>query len=302
MTTEVFVGANSVPNPPNRWPGMNMLWTGYDGSVWDLTTGRTGACMLAGVRGLTMPEVTHHKSRSAAVPGSRWRGSSTEEREVFWPIQLYHDTSSEEWVARDRAFWATLQPHRTGVWSVTQPSGEKRTLTLRFRDDGQAAFNYDPAMTGWMNYGITLDAEQPYWEAAPISATWRAGSPTSFFGGSNVVTIASGQEATSAKIDNPGDVPTYPVWTLTGPLSAATLGINGRSINVGFSIASGQTLVIDTSPAALTAMMGGVDRIASLGTSDFAPVPAGNGIPISLAVVGSGTVAMEITPLYYRAW
>ncbi|HEX9088401.1 MAG TPA: hypothetical protein VF867_12845 [Arthrobacter sp.] len=281
---------------------MSMLWTGYDGRIWDLTSGRNGVCMLPGVRGLTMPPVTHHKSRTASVPGARWRGSSTEEREVFWPIQIYSDIGSVDWVAQDKAFWATMQPQRTGVWTVIQPSGATRDLTLRFRDDGQATFNNDPVLAGWMNYGITLDAEQPYWEGTPILATWRAGAPTQFFGGANIVTIASGQEATSAKIDNPGDVPTYPIWTLTGPLSAATLGIAGRTISIGFDIPSGSTLVVDTSPSVLTAMMGGTDRIASLGTSDFAPVPAGMGIPITLAVVGSGTVKMEITPLYYRAW
>jgi hypothetical protein len=281
---------------------MTMLWTGYDDVVWDITNGREGLCMLPGVRGLAMPEIVHHKSRTASVPGARWRGSSTSEREVFWPIQVYHDVSSELWVARDRAFWATLQPHRTGEWAVIQPTGERRTLTLRFRDDGSAAFNVDPVMTGWMNYGITLDAEQPYWAGRQVTKTWKAGSPTQFYGGTKIVTIASGMDATSAKITNPGDVPSYPVWTLRGPLSSATLGIAGRSINIGFSVPSGATLIIDTSPSELTAVMDGVDKIKGLASSDFAPVPVGKNIPISLGVVGTGTVQMDFNPLYYRAW
>ncbi|MGZ4659697.1 MAG: hypothetical protein ACXVYB_00290 [Arthrobacter sp.] len=303
MTTNVYAGNGTGADAPNPWPGMSMLWTGYDGVVWDLTSGRDGVCMLPGVRGLTMPQIAHHKSVTASVPGANWRGSSTQEREVFWPIQIYHNVSSEEWVARDRAFWATLQPQRTGAWTVVQPSGERRNLTLRFRDDGSQAFNTDPVMAGWSNYGITLDAEQPYWEGTAVTKTWKVGSPTPFFGTSTgIVTISSGMEATTAKITNAGDVETYPVWTLKGPLSSASLSVGGRAINVGFDIPSGSTLTIDTSPSALTAMMGSTDKIKGLASSDFAPIPVGKDIPVTLAVVGTGSVTVTFTPMFYRAW
>lgn len=278
-----------------------MLWTGYDGVVWDITGGRNGLCMLPGVRGLTMPPVAHHKSRTASVPGARWRGVSTEEREVFWPIQVYHDEGSIEWVARDSAFWATLQPQRTGEWAVVQPNGERRTLTLRFRDDGSAAFNTDPAMTGWINYGITLDAEQPYWEGRRVTQAWKDSTAIPFFNGPPF-NIASGMEATNAKITNAGDVEAYPLWTLTGPITSATLGVAGQLITINFPVPAGKTLVIDTAPSKLTAVMDGVDKIPALVTSDFAPLPPGKDIPVSLGLVGSGSIEMAFTPLYYRAW
>lgn len=279
-----------------------MLWTGYDGVSWDITAGHGGLCMLPGVRGLTMPAITHYKSRTGAVPGARWRGSSTNEREVFWPIQVYHDTGSAEWIARDRAFWNTLQPHRTGTWTVILPDGERRSLTLRFRDDGTQAFNMDPAKCGWTNYGITLDAEQPYWEGAAQSKTWKGNGTTGNFFPGPPFTITSGGAPATAKMTNPGDVETYPVWTLVGPLTSATMGVNGHSITVPFAVPSGQTLVIDTNPNKLTAVMNGVDKISFLGAADFAPLPVGVDVPVSLTMSGTGTCEMSITPLYYRAW
>jgi len=302
LATNVFAGLGGMPAVPNPWPGMSMFWTGYDDVVWDLTTGRNGVCMLPGVRGLTMPAFSHHKSATASVPGARWRGYSTPEREVFWPVQLYHNVSSEEWVARDKAFWATLQPHRTGTWTVVQPNGNERRLYLRFRDDGSQAFNTDPVMAGWANYGITLDAEQPYWEGGTWTKTWKAASATPFFGTSNIVTVSSGMESTKAKVTNAGDVEVYPVWTLQGPLSAATLNIAGREINIGFNIPSGQTLTVDTSPSRLTAIMNGVDKIKGLASSDFAPIPVGTDMPVTLTLTGAGTVTLTFKRLYYRAW
>lgn len=302
MATNVFAGASGIPAPPSPWTGMTMLWTGYDGVEWDLTTGQNGVCMLPGVRGLTMPAVIHHKVRTASVPGARWRGVSAQEREVFWPVQIYHDAGSIAWVARDSAFWATLQPQRTGVWTVVQPDGTRRTLTLRFRDDGSQAFNTDPTIVGWTNYGITLDAEQPYWESGTdVSQSWKGGVPVPFFGTTGIVTIA-GKSMATATVDNLGDVEAYPIWTLQGPLSSATLGINGRNVVIGFDIPTGSTLVINTAPGELTAVMNGVDKIKGLATSDFAPVPVGTNLPITLSTVGAGSVTMTFTPLYYRAW
>jgi hypothetical protein len=279
-----------------------MLWTGYDGVSWDISGGHGGLCMLPGVRGLSMPAITHYKSRTAAVPGARWRGSSTNEREVFWPIQIYHDTSSTEWIARDRAFWNTMQPHRTGTWTVIQPSGDRRTLTLRFRDDGTQTFQTDPAMVGWCNYGITLDAEQPYWAGTAQGKLWKGTGTAGNFLPGPPFTIASGAAAASAKMTNPGDVEAYPIWTLTGPLTSASIAIDGRTITVPFAVPSGQTLVIDTNPNQLTAIMAGVDKITQLSSADFAPLPVGVDIPIALALAGSGSCEISITPLYYRAW
>jgi hypothetical protein len=101
---------------------------------------------------------------------------------------------------------------------------------------------------------------------------------------------------------NPGDVEAYPIWTLTGPLTSASIAIDGRTITVPFAVPSGQTLVIDTNPNQLTAIMAGVDKITQLSSADFAPLPVGVDIPIALALAGSGSCEISITPLYYRAW
>jgi hypothetical protein len=48
--------------------------------------------------------------------------------------------------------------------------------------------------------------------------------------------------------------------------------------------------------------MNGVDKIKGMASSDFAPVPVGNDLPITLTTTGAGTVNMTFTPLFYRAW
>ena len=300
--------------PPQEWIGLQMTWTGWDGSVWNLTSAAEGAVMLPGLRGLSMPAVVHYSTAYASVPGATWRGHTVDAREVFWPIQLYHDTNSQGWIDRDRAFWKTMRPDKTGTWTVKLPSGQERHLDCRFSNDGEMAFNQDPALQGWSNYGITLVAEKPFWRAEPIRREWGAdGTVKDFFPaepGGNFTIAPSTTLATSA-MPNPGDVDAYPVWEIQGPATTAQVGIAGRNITIPFPITANQVLAIDTAPsqqsATLYTVVDGqrvtpVDKTADLGVAKFVPVPADSVTPTSLLLTGSGTVSLTLTPLYLRAW
>jgi hypothetical protein len=293
-------GQPTAPNlPPQTWAGLAMTWTGWDGSVWSLTDDSSCTVMLPGVRGFNMPPIIHYASAHASVPGVRWRGHTVDTREVFWPLQVYSDTGSAEFLARDRAFWKTMRPEKTGVWSVIQPTGDERKLRLRFRDDGTQTYSTDPSQSGWVNYGITLEAAQPYWEGKTEVGVWTTGTALPFF---PTLTLSPGGTLDTAVINNPGDVEVWPIWRIYGPSTSVVVGINGRTITVPFTIPSGQFLEIDTSPRAQTAMLNGVDRTADLGGIDFAPAPADMSSSLSLSMTGTGVITAAVTPLYYRAW
>jgi hypothetical protein len=293
--------------PPRPWIGLGMTWTGWDGSLWNLTRASEGVVMLPGLRGLTMPPVVHYTTAYPSVDGARWRGHAIDPREVFWPIQVFCDTTSQAWVARDRAFWKTMRPDKTGIWTVTQPSGEERTLTCRFDNDGDAAYSHDPVLQGWSNYGITMKANEPFWRGTPVKREWVAGAPVPFFPtGSEGFSISSSRGLDNARMPNPGDVQAFPVWELAGPITGATVGLAGKTITVPFTIDSGDRLVIDTDPAVQTALLYSgatvTDKTADLGTANFVAIPADDSTPITLAVSGAGKVTLTLTPLYLRAW
>ena len=225
---------------------------------------------------------------------------------MFWPLRVYHPAGSQEWLDYDAAFWRTMHPDHTGVWTITQPNGESRSLRLRCVDDGQQAFDTDPALLGWARYGVTLVAEQPYWEGDPVTRAWKVGTPVSFFGsgpGGPPFTISPGSTLSKATIDNPGDIDAWPVWTIYGPTNSVTVGVNGRTVLVPFPVADGGLLTIDTRPSAQTAIDGnGGEWTSQLGSFNFAPVPAGKAVSLSLAMSGSGLVQASLTPLFLRAW
>jgi hypothetical protein len=310
MPAPVFLAAPSsaspAPVPAFSFPGISgMRWEAWDGSVWDLLS-RDGVFLSEGVRGLSMPPVTRHTSTAPGLPGSRNRGHRIEEREVFWPVFLHSDVSSQAWIEYDRAFWRTLHPEREGAWVVVHPDGTERRLRLSFVDDGGHSFAADPSRRGWELYGVTLVACRPFWEGAPVVRAWKAAAPVPFFDslGSPVFRISSGSTVATAEIRNDGDVEAWPVWTITGPTTEPTsVGVAGRKIEVPFLLADGQTLTIDTRPDRQTAIDGtGADRTPDLGAAEFAPVPDGGVASLAISLAGAGSVAASLTPLYFRAW
>lgn len=319
-----------LPSQAPRFKRLSMTWTGWDGSVWPLTDPSSGAFVTdGGVRGLHMPPVQRYTSESPALSGSRWRANRTQERECFWPVYVYSDVSSEEWLERDRAFWRSLDPSRYGTWTVSTPEGQSRFLRCHLSESDDS-FDRDPAAFGWHLYGVTLMAEQPYWTGAVHRRSFQNDPPVPFYGADHspvpvddLFFISSGSSTASATIDNPGDIDAWPVFVLDGPWDAgASVGIDGNVTTYGDSIPAGQSVVVDTRPDRLgakqistpTADPGSdawMDALDAPGTDKFTSltalalnvsVAAGDNVPLDVTVSGQGTLHVAVQPLYYRAW
>jgi hypothetical protein len=67
-------------------------------------------------------------------------------------------------------------------------------------------------------------------------------------------------------ISNAGTLPTWPVFTFTGPLANPSVAYTGTPVAIGWSgtLNGGQTLVIDTRPWARTALIGGASAAGAL--------------------------------------
>lgn len=277
-----------------------------------------------------MPPTERVVVTSPARPGSRHEGSITSEREVFWPVKMFHGDGSLAWVERDRAFRRTLDPDKPGVWSVTQPSGETRRLTCYFDNEGSQAFDTIPSLIGWARYGLYLVAEQPFWVGEPVVKAFSGDTvPPAFFPdpastSGEIVNIAPGYSVSTATMDNPGDVESYPRWYIEGPITAATVGVGGVVINIPFAIPAGQTLIIESDPDLIGAtlydiaasgldkkpservigvdLINPMDKTPALGEADFAPIPSGKAVPLSLTISGAGKVEALLPTLWRAAW
>lgn len=310
--------------------GLQMTWRGADGSLWDLgKRSGSGIYLLGGTRGLHTPQGTRFRDTSPGAHGSQHRGTLWHEREVYWPLKMYHHGTGPEFMARDRAFWATLDPETPGWWDVTPSDGPTRTLELRLEPSTpDPGFDTLPAIRGFVNYQVYLVADQPFWVGPPSVRRW--GSPTyvgPFFEeqGPHLFNLGQGVSLLDATISNAGDVESPPVWYIDGEvLPGAYVGIGSRRVSVPFTVPAGRCLVIDSDPTRIGAiqytvtaegqklnpseriigvhMTNPVDRSGDLGPADFAPIPPGGSVKLSLSLEGPGRVEVAVPSLYKRAW
>lgn len=324
--------AGEAPVDTLQRDGLQMTWTGGDGSVWALDRrSLSGVYLLAGVRGLHTPQGTRFRDTSPGAHGSQHRSTLWHEREVFWPLKMWHGGTGPQFMARDRAFWDTLDPEVPGTWEVTPSSGLSRTLELRLEPSTpDPGFDTLPSIRGYAHYNIYLVADQPFWVGAPSVRSW--GSPSyvgPFFeeNGPHLFNLGQGVSLVNATISNAGDVESPPVWYIDGEtLAGGTtwVGIGSRRVVVPFAVPANRCLVIDSDPTRIGAiqytvttagqklkpserivgvhMTNPVDRSRELGPADFAPVPPGSSVKLSLSLEGSGKIEVAVPSLYKRAW
>jgi hypothetical protein len=317
-----LVYALPIPLPPDIpiFVKTAVTWTGWDGSVWDLTASDSGVVLVnQGVEGLHMPKFRQWTRQSPAVPGQTFTGMVAEPRDVVLPLLVFEDGTSQQWIDRDRAFWKSLHPGKEGTLTVSAAGvGTSRSLRLRLVPDAHS-YPVDPAFACWALYVVALVADQPFWTGSPILANWNAAVEQEFYEttGPHLININSGHAAADATVSNPGDEDAWPVWTVIGPATTAHVGVGDRIVDAP-AVAAGKALVIDTDPRVQTAIeydytapngavaekfLNPVDRTVDLtGAVDFAPIPAGGTSPINIGITGAGVLRVQITPLYWRAW
>lgn len=303
MATQVVYAVPNLPvtPPPSVWQGVTSIWQGWDGSLWDLTSTTAGAILGPGVRGVGMPEFSSFESEADGRPGVRFRGARAQKREVFWPLHTYSDASSAEWFERDAAFWRTMHPENAGIWTITRPDGSYRTLTLRFVSDDLTS-DLTPGRAGWQTYGITLQADFPYWQGEPIVRSWDNGATNDFIPGAGAPPfyISAASQFATATMPNPGDVPGWPTWTVTGPCTSVTVGVAGHLVTYTGTLTAGQTLLINSRE--MSARVGATIMTQNLVARDFWPIAEGAEVPVSIAMTGTGTITASLTPAFFRAW
>ncbi|WP_328448994.1 phage distal tail protein [Amycolatopsis sp. NBC_00438] len=93
-------------------------------------------------------------------------------------------------------------------------------------------------------------------------------------------------------LSNPGTAPSWPVFTVTGPLTNPTFTnpATGDVIAYTGTVDTGQTLVIDTSPFTRSVALNGVDRFGFLASAQWIEIPPGGQVTVQFSGTGAGTV------------
>ena len=157
-----------------------------------------------------------------------------------------------------------------------------------------------------MKQVIAFRAFDPFWrDTVDATGSWTLGDTGVWLPFPPVKVVASDLFAAAAP-DNDGDVEAWPVWTVSGPTTSVTLAnvTTGRSLKVAVALTAGETLTIDTRPAAKTVVdQDGTNRFATLDSviDDLFPFVRGVNT-INITIAGGEGVTTEVALAWRRRW
>jgi len=299
-----------VPDPP-LYDQATHVWTGWNGEMFPLSGDlRSMTQVIRGRTGMLEPKYQHQFVESATDDGAQWDGVRTLIREIGWPLFVHAGSSTALRVEHDR-FLRTMQPDKLGVLTVGTPDGQRRYIQLRYSDGAEGDESGGSYGIVWIKHQLTMLAEQPYFYGDPISYTFGGPEGVNFYGG-GVGTlgppyhISSSRGLGSAVVSTPGDLPSWPVWTINGPMTSFTGVIGGKSITLPITLTLGQWIKVTTEPRVGTILdQTGTSRWPNAGAVTFGPVQPFADSALTLTIAGATddtTVVFEFTPRWRRAW
>lgn len=237
-------------------------------------------------------------------------------RRLQWPVYIGGDTHMQYTQRRralTRAFTMTKQRLYHGWLRIARPDGTARRI----------ACYYETGLEGESGEGhtfsrdvITLWCPDGYWQdVLPLAETRTFVADDSSFmnpfitiTSSSVVSDPGGEPNTM--IDNPGEVDSWPSWTVIGPMAKLT-AVNytlGLRFAVTYNLAAGQELTISSNPRPMVRGPGNVnlskyvDWFNPLGTALWPLTDGENEISFQVDGAGTGTtVELLFYPRYETA-
>lgn len=272
------------------------------GTVHDLTRDTSPRLFVtAGATGLGTPPTDVAADKLPFTAGSLVRHVATQPRRIELPIIIAESSISALVSQVDEVrdwFWAGDEQRRYSTYlRVTRPDGEIRQLQVF----------YTGGLDGDMVDGGPLHAQYVVSLLAPDPWPTAAGNDTASW-------LSTDGDLPTVSIINDGDLEAFPVWTITGP--ATSVNVNNTTTGkgwlytsslVGFNLASGKSLTIDTrfSPPRTGLPVvdsDGTSRFSSFhpASSMFTLAPGQNDFTITFAG-NSGATEIEVSwlPRYF---
>jgi hypothetical protein len=191
-------------------------------------------------------------------PGAREKYVQVNLNEVFVPVVVMAPSESELAQLR-RTLKKSLNPSRgLGILRSTAADGVTRDLNCRCVKGLEGTEDDAGRGPGWFTAGLVFQAADPFWyDSSFTTLNFQMTGPMPTFLASPFIPIKLGTSGigSSFTIDNQGDFPAWPVWSITGPGASIVMTnqTTGDVLTLTITLAdSTQVLTIDTRPGKKT--------------------------------------------------
>lgn len=301
-TTPTVVGPPAPVTTSLRWQ-----WTGWDGAdyrTWDLTDLASPVLKVRGATGTGHAVPEHHWTDAPLLDGSSWDGVRFSRGQLTVPV-IVTGSDTASFLAEHAAFLRSLDARREGTMRITRPDGQWREFTCRYDSGADMPIDLDPAMACRASYVITWNLADPFPAGEPVVLRFTNPAPTQLFPGPPFH-INSSRTLASASFTNPGDVASPPLWRISGPFTGFRVGLGDAVVALTLTKPAGGWVEIDMAARQRTILdEAGVDRWLAATEAEFADIPPGVDVPLTVQVDGATadtSVELSFTPKYQSAW
>lgn len=246
-----------------------------DGELFQLTNGFRGT-------GITPSDL---RVTQSASDGATWRSTRKQSRDFDVPLVVFGSSRSDLEARLRRLARALSDRHGQPTLRAVYPNGEEWTIKVNFVAGAETTYG-DDGTNLFARWPMTWQAPDPYWVSNQI-VSFAVGSS----GGQGLLpeldelNVSSSQALGTVTLENPGDVDSYPVWTLEGPFTQVEITAGGIGFTYEETLVEGESVVIDTKAA--TVLSGSTNKYGFLGAAPkLFHIPAGTS-EVSLVATGA---------------
>lgn len=236
-------------------------------------TSQTGFAVMVGPRGGLLPPYAWSEETVPLQPGARLRDVRRRQRD-YTLVLFVSDATTTALAARMAALIRALDPERGDVrLRKTNAAGEVRDLVCRYKSGLEGDDGDDSYGVLWRQFPLTLRAVDPDWlGSSDVQLAYLLDQTPSLFFPILPLRLSSSSVFADATISNAGDLPTWPVWTITGPGADPVLEnlTTGERLALTATLGVGEGLVIDTRPGRKTITRSDGSNLFSSLSSDSA--------------------------------
>lgn len=276
---------------------LTITLTGANGDT--ITFDNTTYILTDGVKGFGIP-TTKVKIAEAATDGGIFRHTKRGIREVDLPILTTGaDRATTETNLR-RLANALQNSSGSARLTATYANGDVYYLDVYYVSGGETVFGQEAGMT-FAKWLVVLQAPNPFWTSA-VAQAFTIGSGNTGRGllpKLSKLRVSSSQTIGTVTVNNSsGDVPSYPVWTIYGPITGLqVLSGSGTGFTYSVPLLNGEVITVDTAAGTVVAQ-DGTNKYANLGSAPklFALAPGTTSIFVNGTSTDNNT---KVTCTYY---
>jgi hypothetical protein len=260
--------------------------------------GSDGFYLTTGLTGTGIP-ATNVRIDPSAADGGVWRNTRKGVRQLDLPVFVIGTTNTDvesklrrlSKILQDRAGATTLR--------AEYGSGERWSIKGHYTGGAETQFGGEAGEL-WAKWVLSIQCPDPYWtrDSSESYSLGAGATGRSLIPDLAELRISSSQAIGEMDVENSGDVSSYPVWQIRGPVDSFTMTSQaGESFTYDGSFLSDTTVTINTKVGTVTDNNG--DNMYSNLTASprLFQIPAGNTI---ITVTATGADEDTLISMFYQ--